>query len=156
MIGHSMSENDLNSIEANENVINEHVQKQNPIKRVGCSLLLVLWFTLLLSPCALFYLAANGEIRVWHADIPEAHAHPRLLIELVSEVDYRGLQFTRSFEVNSSELDDLSCVQTDVSYFLWESVEDNQDVSYCDCYIKDDTESKWQLNETYAEPCSSR
>lgn len=151
-----MSENvnNVDTSEAQQDNIEIQATKPNPIKRAGCGFLLVLWFTLLLTPCALFYLASNGEIRIWNGgDIPESYVHPRLLIELVSEVDYRGLQFTRSFEVDTLD-DNLLCLQTDVSYFLWESIEDNQNTSYCDCYAKDDTESIWSLSATTADVCS--
>ncbi len=150
-----MSEN-LNNVdtpEAQQDGIEIQMTNPNPIKRAGCGLLLGLWFTLLLTPCALFYLASNGEIRIWNGDnIPESYAHPRLLVELVSEVDYRGLQFTRSFEVDTFD-NSVLCLQTDVSYFLWESIEENQNTSYCDCYAKDDTESIWSLSETSADVC---
>lgn len=127
------------------------VQKPHPIKRLGCGLLLVLWFTLLLTPCALFYLAANGEIRIWHSDIPEPSAHPRLLVELVSEVDYRGLQLTRSYSVGAPA--DNICIQTDVNFYLWESIEDELDTSYCDCYERSSAEDAWQLYQTVTDTC---
>ena len=69
------------------------------------------------------------------ATFPEPNAHPRLLLELVSEVDYRGLQLTRSYSVDSSA--DNTCVQTDVSFYLWQSIEEDLDSSYCDCYERE-------------------
>ena len=36
--------------------------KKSLPRRLGCWLLIVLWFALLMTPCGLFYLAANGEI----------------------------------------------------------------------------------------------
>lgn len=127
--------------------------KRSPIKRMGCGLLLVFWFTILLSPCALFYLAANGEIRIWHGDIPEPHAHPRLLIELISEVDYRGVSVTNSSVLDQNPNDSEICVQTDVRYFLWETIDDNPDVSYCECYAREETDSLWTLTETTTDTC---
>ena len=44
-------------------------QKRRVVRRIGCALLLAGWFVILLTPCALFYLAANGEIRLDHRDI---------------------------------------------------------------------------------------
>ncbi len=126
--------------------------KPHPVKRLGCGILLVAWFTLLMTPCMLFYLASNGEIRIWHSDIPEPDAHPRVLVELITEIDYRGLQLTRSFPVNASE--SAVCVQTDVSFFLWHSIEENLDSSYCDCYQRDEDNSDWLLNETTIGVCT--
>lgn len=157
MIGHLMSETSSSKPETNDSshdiqVVNQS-KKRSRFSRFGCGLLLVVWFTLLLTPCALFYLAANGEIRIWHSDIPEPHSHPRLLIELITEVDYRGLRLVNSSVVDTDLNDNSTCVQTNVSYLLWETVEDNQDVSFCDCYIRDDSNTNWMLSETISESC---
>lgn len=136
----------------NENVeVNAQARATHPLKRVVGGLLVVLWFTLLLTPCAFFYLAANGEIRIWHDDIPEPNAHPRLLVELVSEVDYRGLQLTRSYDVGIS--DQERCIQTDVTFYLWQSIEEDLDTSYCDCYQRVDSDASWELYETTMSTC---
>lgn len=136
----------------NENVeVSEQARTTHPLKRIVGGLLVLLWFTLLLTPCAFFYLAANGEIRIWHGDIPEPNAHPRLLVELVSEIDYRGLQLTRSYDVSAS--DQARCVQTDVTFYLWQSIEDDLDTSYCDCYQRADREGAWELSETSMDVC---
>ena len=128
--------------------------KPNVLKRAGCGILLIIWFTVLLTPCLLLYLASNGEIRIWHADIPEPHAHPRLLIELISEVDYRGLRIVNSTITNNIlDNDNHTCVSTHVRYLLWESAEEDQDVSYCDCYKRENSESIWALTSTTADSC---
>lgn len=133
----------------------EQLGEPNPIKRLGCGLLLVIWFMLLLTPCTLFYLATNGEIRVWHSDIPEPHSHPRLLVELVSEIDYRGLRLERSSSVDNDLSDNATCVQTSVSYLLWESIEDDLDTTYCDCYVREDDVSEWVLTSTVLNMCTT-
>jgi len=145
---------DIEYIHKDENTVAP--PKQNVIKRFGCGLLVILWFTVLLLPCALFYLAANGEIRIWQNDVPEPYSHPRLLIELVSEVDYRGLRFVNSSIVDTDLDDNALCVQTNVSYFLWETVEDNQDVAFCDCYVREDIDSIWTLTETIPDICNTK
>ncbi len=128
-------------------------KKRSRLRRLGCGLILALWFLLLLTPCALFYLAANGEIRLYHADIPQPHSHPLLLISLINEMDNRGLQFLRSTTVG--EFDDTAvCVETAVNYLLWESSSGNQDVTYCDCYTRADAASAWTLIETHLSPCA--
>lgn len=128
------------------------VKRRNPLRRIGCGLILALWFLFLLTPCALFYLAANGEIRLYHADIPEPHSHPLLLISLINDVENRGLQILRSAKADA---DDTSlCVETTVNYLLWATTEGNQDVVYCDCYTRADSASAWTLTETHLSTCA--
>lgn len=127
----------------------------SPLRRLGCSAMLVIWFTLLLAPCALFYLAANREIRLWHREVPEPHAHPLLLLSLVSETDDRGLRFERSFVTSGRSSTTATCVETNVRFFLWQSKSGNQDANYCDCYEQDDEQSAWELESTYAGHCNA-
>ena len=108
--------------------------KRSPLARLGCGFFLTLWFALLLTPCALFYLATNNEIRIMHSDIPQPHAHPRLLISLISEAADRGLRIVRSFTAGGETVATSICVETNVVFLLWESSGDSRNVSYCDCY----------------------
>ena len=126
-----------------------------PFRRLGCSVMLVIWFTLLLAPCALFYLAANREIRLWHRQVPEPHAHPLLLLSLVSETEDRGLRIERSFVATGSHSTTATCVETNVRFLLWQSQSGNQDVNYCDCYERDGEENAWMLESTYSGHCSA-
>lgn len=129
--------------------------KRSPARRLGCALLLVAWFAFLLTPCAFFYLAANGEIRLEHADIPQPHAHPRLLIALVSEPDARGLRIERA-SIARGALDDARvCVETAVNFLLWHSGEASQDVRYCDCYQRRDSAAAWTFSDTYSHSCAT-
>lgn len=127
-------------------------KRSHPILRLGCGVLLVGWFIALLLPCALFYLAANGEIRFWRRDIPQPHSHPLLLISLVSAADNRGLRIENAFAVDNSADETSLCVQTLVRFVLWESNEDgDQNVSYCDCYQRVD--DAWRLERAFSGPC---
>ena len=121
-------------------------------RRLGCWLLVALWFAILSTPCGLFYLAANGEIRLEHSQIPDPHAHPRLLISLISESADRGLRIERSTMMPADE-DARLCVETAVTFLLWQSSGGNQDVKYCDCYRRADSDSAWQLASTYSAAC---
>ena len=134
-------------------VASEEPRNPSLLRRLGCGLVLALWFLLLLTPCALFYLAANGEIRLQHGEIPQPHSHPRLLISLISDQDNRGLQVMRSSAVG--DVSDLRvCVETAVSYILWESNSGNQNVIYCDCYQRADDTAAWTLKSTQPVPCA--
>ncbi len=123
--------------------------------RVGCGLLLPLWFMLLMTPCALLYLAVNGEIRIWQEDVPDPYAQPRLLISLISELDDRGLRIETSSIIHS-DADNLStCVETKVRFLLWESQGGNQDVTYCECYERVDLEPTRAWDRTYGNSCTT-
>lgn len=123
------------------------------VRRLGCALLLLFWFTFLLTPCALFYLAANGEIRLGHRDIPQPHAHPLLLVSLVSESEERGLRFENSW-IAASQIDEgMLCVETAVRFLLWQYSGGNQNVSFCDCYQSKDADANWEFVATYGGAC---
>ena len=129
-------------------------KKASRLFRVGCGLLVPLWFMLLVTPCALFYLAVNGEIRIWHDSVPDPHSQPRLLISLISEKDDRGLRIETSSIINPDANDLSTCVVTNVRFLLWESQGGNQNVAYCECYERTEAESGWQLVQTVSNSCA--
>ena len=128
-------------------------RKRSPARRLGCWLLTAIWFLILLTPCGLFYLAANGEIRLEHGQIPNPYAHPRLLISLISESADRGLRIESS-TIMAAESEFSICVETSVTFLLWESSGGNQNVKFCDCYARSDQESAWNLDSTYSAACA--
>ncbi len=128
-------------------------KKTSPIKRFGCGILLVCWFAFLLAPCGLFYLAANGEIRLEHGDAPMPHRHPRLLISLIGEESDRGLRIETAALMMAGDQRDAVCVETDVRFLLWESSGGNMDARFCDCYRRDAADDAWQLASTAAGHC---
>ena len=127
--------------------------RRGTARRLGCGLALFFWFTLLLTPCALFYLAANGEIRLEHRDIPQPHAHPFLLVSLVSEAENRGLRLETSWIADADPFEGMVCVETAVRFLLWQYSGGNQNVSFCDCYRRQDVETNWELVRTYGDAC---
>lgn len=127
--------------------------KKSLPRRLGCWLLIVIWFAILLTPCGLFYLAANGEIRLDHSQIPESHAHPRLLISLISESENRGLRIESS-TIKAPGDDSQLCVETAVLFLLWQSSGGNQNVTFCDCYRPAEEDSAWDLDSTYSAACT--
>lgn len=114
---------------------------------------MIFWFVALSTPCALFYLAAQGEIRLEHRDIPQPHMHPFLLVSLVSEAEDRGLRIERSWIAYSQSNETMRCVETAVQFLLWEYSGGNQNVSFCDCYARQDAAASWEYDETYSAPC---
>lgn len=122
-------------------------------RRLGCGLALLFWFTALLTPCALFYLATNGEIRLEHRTMPQPHAHPLLLLSLVSEAEDRGLRIETSWIAGSQSDENMLCVETAVRFLLWEYSGGNQNVSFCDCYRRRGAEANWEFFTTYGDVC---
>ena len=129
--------------------------KRGLLRRAGCGLILVFWFALLLTPGALLYLAANGEIRLWHREIPQPHAHPLLLISLISETKDRGLRLENSTIASHSGADDAICVETLVRFLLWQSSSGSQDARYCDCYERESTDAAWRASQSYIGACGA-
>ncbi len=130
------------------------------MKRLGCSILLALWFAFLLLPCALLYLATNGEIRIapGQADMPQPHAHPLLLVSLIGEIEERGLRIETSTIVSSVSgpgAEAQVCVETAARFLLWQTRGGAQDARYCDCYQRSNAESAWQLTATYRQACAA-
>ena len=123
-----------------------------PVTRRGKILFalgLTVWFMVLMLPCALFWLSSGGEIHLQHASIPESGIHPFLKISTVMNPDARGFHITTSYVATQSE--SAMCVQTNVSYLLWQSRGDNPNTSYCDCYAR--TEDQWQSTGTTSGAC---
>lgn len=132
---------------------NAAAPQRSKARQLGCAIALLIWFTLLLTPFALFYLAAQGEIRFNHRDIPQPQAHPFLLVSLVSESADRGLRVESSRIADARSSEAMICVDTTVRFLLWEYSGGNQDVSYCDCYRRAKTEANWELVGTSSGLC---
>ncbi|MCU0466943.1 MAG: hypothetical protein MUF38_20555 [Anaerolineae bacterium] len=114
--------------------------------RAGC---IAIWLPLILLPFVLLILAANGEIVISNGgDMPEPEAHPWLRATLIMEIDTRGLNITRS-SIASRDEGGLTCVQTDVSFLLWQG--EGEPARYCDCY--EQVGEAWSLVSTESVTC---
>lgn len=122
-------------------------RRRSPLRRLGCGILLVLWFLVLLTPCALFMLASRGEMTLDLGSAPGQTAR----VWLVMEEDERGLGLSLP-SVHTDDDPNALCVQTDVRYFLWQG--EAEPVSYCDCYQRTSAESAWSYVETLQGACS--
>ncbi len=125
-------------------------RKRRPLWRIGCILLVVIWFLILLIPLFFFILATQQEITIARAgDVPDSYQHPLFQVQLVMEEDYRGLRFvTTSIH---DKTDEIMCVQTNVSYILWEGK--GEPATFCRCYEQDLTASMWTLLDQTLETC---
>lgn len=92
------------------------------IGRMGC---VIVWLILFLTPCALVFLATRGEISIGTGPAPDQ----RLRIWLVMEAESRGFGISTA---SAHESGNLTCVQTDVRFLLWQGSAEPS--SYCDCY----------------------
>lgn len=120
------------------------------LRRIGCAGLLVIWFAILLLPCILIVLATRQEIVIWQGDLPGQH----IRIWLIMDEDTRGLGIstTAAHRVEGDTLgDDNMCLQTNVSYWLWQGK--GEPVSFCDCFTRSGQSEAWNLAETYNGAC---
>lgn len=112
-----------------------------PLGRLGCGAALVIWFSILLLPFAMFWLASGRTITIPHGNVPEASEHPLFEVRLIMEIENRGLQVKRSQIVPDDE--QRVCVQSNVNYLLWESEEGELTALYCECYERESAEDDW-------------
>ena len=106
---------------------------QQRLKRLGCIGCLIIWFLILLLPCGLIALAVRGEIVISQGEAPEQD----LRIWLIMEIGERGIGVSTTSPFPGANNEEI-CIQTDVSYYLWEGQADP--VSYCQCYQADNWE----------------
>lgn len=121
------------------------------IKRLGCIFALVIWFSILLLPCFFIVLATQQEIIVSQGRLPGQD----LRIWLIMEANQRGLAFssTSTYPAQGVEAQEGICLQTNVSYFLWQGTGENS--AYCDCYANSGTNEtpSWTLLTTEGNAC---
>jgi hypothetical protein len=104
------------------------------LRRIGCGLLLIPWFVLLLTPCFVITLLAQQEIRVTWSDVPD----DAFRIWLISEREARGLGVATSRRVEVSP--QTVCTVIDVNFFMWQG--DPNKIGalpshQCACYRRD-------------------
>lgn len=96
------------------------------LRRVGCGALVVVWILLMLSPCVLVTVLAQGEFVV---NLSDRAGHEIRLFEIQNDQS-RG--FGLSWGLLDKKDDDGYCLATHVRYWMWEGDADNSD--YCQCY----------------------
>lgn len=111
-------------------------KRLSPLRRVGCGLILVVWFLLLLTPCALIYLATQGEITIPTGSVPGQEVR----LWLMTEDRNRGIGVSSAAVIGGNGTTDI-CLQTDVRYLLWAGRGEN--ASYCECYARASADAAW-------------
>jgi hypothetical protein len=117
--------------------------RTSPMRRLGCFIVVIIWFAILLTPCLCFVLASQGEVAIQLGDVPGQS----LRIWLLNESRQRGIGISRP---SISTQGDLMCVQTDVSFFLWAGSAEG--TIYCECYTQPDEEG-WQFVSNNGGSC---
>ncbi len=131
--------------EAEVNVPVPEVKRRSLLGRLGCGVLLVVWFFVLLTPCFFLTLAFQQEIRVATGGAPGQE----LRIWLIMEVETRGIGVSNGTVRSAS--DDSLCVETHINYLLWAGQEDSS--LYCECYQRSSADESWSLTTTVTAVC---
>jgi hypothetical protein len=121
-------------------------KRRSLLQQVGCSIGILFWIILLLTPCLCLTLASQGEIAIRLGDIPGQS----LRVWLVNESRERGISIAWPV-LHSRENSDNVCLQTDVRFVLW--MGQGNATSYCDCYTRSD--DQWTLISTNSGVCPS-
>ncbi len=110
--------------------------RRSRLRRVGCGVILAIWFLLLLTPCVLVYLATQGEITISTGSVPGQE----LRLWLMTEDRNRGVGISSAAVAGGNGTTDI-CLQTDVRYLLWAGRGEN--ASYCECYTRTSPDVAW-------------
>lgn len=122
--------------------------RRSLLRRVGCGVLLVLWFGVLLLPCALIALAVQGEIIIPQGSAPGQ----QIRIWVVMEADGRGLGISSTEARYPAE--DQICVITTVRFVFWAGRGDT--AVYCECYQREYRDAPWTPIATLDGGCPAR
>jgi len=114
-------------------------------RRGGCLILLICWFTFILSPCLLITLAQQGEIVISQGNLP----NQQIRIWLIMEIDQRGIGISNT---SQHEVDNALCLQTDVRFLFWQG--EGEPTSYCECYSRSENMSTPTLLSTQQGTCT--
>lgn len=120
--------------------------RMSTVRRVGCGLMVVLWFAVLLLPCFLVTLAVQQEIVIGRSGAPGE----LLRVWLIMEPDQRGVGVSTT-ALSEPGADQL-CVQTDTRFVLWQGSEPPR--VYCECYQRAASEGQWSLMSMENGVCS--
>ena len=115
------------------------------VRRLGCSIALLIWFLLMLSPCLIITVLVQGEFVYNLSDVPE---HKIRIFDVQSK-DTRG--FGYSWGNIARETDDDVCVMTHVRYVVWEG--ESEAADYCECF--EQVEENWVSVGSIEESCET-
>ena len=120
--------------------------RRSPLRRLGCTIAVIIWFIVLLTPCLCIVLASQGEIAVRLGDVPGQSFR----LWLLNESRQRGIGISRPSVYASAEQSQV-CIQTDVSFILW--MGSAEATIYCECYTQFDNNAGWELVSNQQAAC---
>lgn len=122
-------------------------RRAHPLRRLGCGVLLVLWFIVLLAPCGLLMMAVNGEIALSQGELPGQ----QFRMWLIMEADERGVGISST----STQVTDEThiCVQTDGRFVLWQGSADP--IHYCECFTRSTAQDEWSFSQMNEGACAA-
>jgi hypothetical protein len=120
-------------------------RRLHSLRRAGCLAALVVWFVILLTPCAFFLLATQEQITITLGAAPEQ----TLRIWLINEVKERGVGI--SWASVTAENETGLCVQTNTRFILWMGKADN--ATFCACYTRQSPAASWMPGRAYSGAC---
>ncbi len=101
------------------------------LRRIGCGILIVLWFMLLTLPCLAVVLATQHEIVLAHSDIPDDNFR----IWLIQDARQRGIAISNSRRVDGPN--GAICTVTDGKFLMWQG-QPADPPHFCSCYTHQD------------------
>ncbi len=120
-------------------------RRRSPLRRVGCTIALIIWFTLLLAPCFLIVMATQGELTISQGSLPGQ----QIRVWLIMEADERGLGVsstsTQSLDANTIGL------QTNINFLLWSGQADP--LVYCETFTRVSESDPWTPTTTETAAC---
>lgn len=122
-------------------------RRRSPLRRLGCTIIVIIWFVLLLTPCLGIVLATQGDLVIPQGNAP---GH-EIRIWLITEADSRGVGIS-SAVVHQRESDAL-CVETNTRFILWAGNADP--LTSCVCYSRSNAEAAWSTVSVEDQACES-
>ena len=121
------------------------VRRRSPVRRLGCTIALIIWFTLLLAPCFLIVMATQGELTISQGNLPGQ----QIRLWLIMEADERGLGVSST----STQQLDLNTIglQTNINFLLWSGQADA--LIYCETFTRASASDPWTPTTTETAAC---
>jgi hypothetical protein len=128
---------------------------QNPTTtrgKIGCGLLVFVWFCVLMLPFLMFWLASGRSVTIPRRNVPDANEYPVFRLSLIMSKDNRGLHFITT-DVQRNGSNNL-CVEAHINYLLWASDGEDNMTTYCDCFERSDTDAEWVFLDSVNTSCN--
>lgn len=122
-------------------------RRRSPARRMGCTIAVILWFLLLLTPCFCIALATQGDIVIPQGSAPGQE----IRIWLIMEADQRGLAVSSATVQQPAA--NVLCVESSARFILWTGSTDP--LTSCVCYTRDGEEQPWSTVSVDNRACES-